>query len=403
MKKLLLVVGLFTGLIILVTSQGFADDTKKEIEELKRRIEELEKKEASKGTAGDVTGELSDKITEKISFSGAVELDFSYANDSDPANNTVNDSTSDLDIGTVELGAEIKFHEYVTGNFLLKGENLDKDDKVFWDEATITIRKEGFPLYFIGGKRGQPFGVFESHLINDPITKDCYEIAKTGATVGFTPDILGLDASFTAYRGEVLMGHMLDGAYGLGRDYKDAAGVLPVWRTGGMGAGYAETDDVSSYIGNITVSPIEGLTLASFYDSEPGDGNRNETVGGMFNFKIWKLTFDAEYMKAVSREKDSADNKEYKESAWFGAVALQVTEPLELAARYESFDDDIAGDQDGTLKNRYSLGANYTLFKKDNFSTTIMAEYRKSDYEKASGSIFDDNLDEFFVRLAMAF
>lgn len=399
MKKLLVAVGFLTGFMILVTSQGFADDTKKEIEELKRRIAELEKKEEAK----DVTGGITEKIAENISFSGGVELDFSYADDNNIGDNTDNDPTSDLDIGTVELGAEIKFHEYVTGNLILKGENLDNDDRVFWDEATIMIKKEGFPLYFVGGKRGQPFGVFESHLINDPVTQDCYEIAKTGATIGFTPDILGLDASLTVYKGEVLMDHMLDGAYGLGRDYKDAAGVLPGWRTGGMSAGYAETDDVSSYIGNITVSPIEGLTLTSFYDSEPGDGDRNETIGSAFNFKIWKFTFDAEYIKALSREKDSADNREYKESAWFGAVAFQVTEPLELAVRYEGFDDDIAGDQDGILKNRYSLGANYTLFEKKNFSTTIMAEYRKSDYEKASGSISDDKLDEFFTCLAIEF
>jgi len=389
MKKLLLAVGLLTGLIIMVTSQGFADDTKKEIEELKRRIEELEKKEASKGTAGETAGGITDKIAEKISFSGAVELDFGYANDGNPGDKTDNDSTSELDIGTVEIGAEIKFHEYVTGNLLLKGEALDSDnDRVFWDEATITIQKEGFPVYFIGGKRGQPFGVFESHLINDPITQECYEIAKTGATVGFTPGLLGLDISGTVYKGEVLAGTLYGAGFGLTRDNSPA---------------YTETDDVSSYIGNITVSPIEGLTFAAFYDSEIGDGDRNETIGGMFKFQIWKLTFDAEYMKAISREKNFTDDKAYKESAWFGAVAFQVTEPLELAARYEGFDDDNDGDQDGTLKNRYSIGANYTLFQKENFSTTLMAEYRRSDYEKASGSIFDDKLDEFFIRLAMAF
>jgi len=385
----LFVVGLLTGLIIMVTSQGFADDTKKEIEELKRRIEELEKKEASKGTAGETAGGITDKIAEKISFSGAVELDFGYANDSDPADNTVNDSTSDLDIGTVALGAEIKFHEYVTGNLLLKGEALDSgNDRVFWDEATITIQKEGFPVYFVGGKRGQPFGVFESHLINDPITQECYEIARTGATVGFTPGLLGLDISGTVYKGEVLADTLYGAGFGLARDNRPA---------------YAATDDVSSYIGNITVSPFEGLTFAAFYDSEPGDGDRNETLGSMFKFQIWKLTFDAEYMKALSREKNFTADKAYKESAWFGAVAFQVIEPLELAARYEGFDDDRSGDQGGTLENRYSIGANYTLFQKENFSTTLMTEYRRSDYEKASGSVFDDKLDELFVRLSIAF
>jgi len=37
----------------------------------------------------------------------------------------------------------------------------------------------------------------------------------------------------------------------------------------------------------------------------------------MFNLQIWKLTFDAEYMKAISREKNFTDDKAYKESAWF--------------------------------------------------------------------------------------
>ena len=386
MKKLLYVVWLFTGLIILlVASQGFAEDTRIELKELKTRIEELERRgerqeEKSKG--------ILEGMAEKIRFSGAIELDFSYADDSDTSDNTVSDPTSDLQIGTVELGAEIKLHEYVTGNFLLKGENLDSDDKVFWDEATITIQNEGFPLYFVGGKRGQPFGVFESHLINDPITKECYEIARTGATLGFTPDLLGLDASFTVYRGEVLADKLYNAGFGLTRSTSPT---------------YSATDDVSSYIGNISISPVEGLTMAVFYDSEPGDGDRNETAGGMFNFQVWKLTFDAEYMKAISREKNYTDDKAYKESAWFGSVALQVAEPMELAARYEGFDDDRDGDQDGTLKNRYSMGANYTLFKKENFSTTIMAEYRRSNYEKESGSAYDDKLDEFFVRLAIAF
>ncbi|MFH1626374.1 MAG: LbtU family siderophore porin [Pseudomonadota bacterium] len=385
MKKLLFVVWLFTGLTIFVTSQGFAEDTKRELEELKIRIEELEKKaEKQEEKSRQILG----GIAEKIRFYGTVELDFSYADDSDTADNTVNDSTSDLQIGTVELGAEIEFHEYVTGNLLLKGENLDSDDRVFWDEAIITIQKEGFPFYFVGGKRAQPFGVFESHLINDPITQESYEINRTGATFGFTPRLWGLDISATVYRGEVLAGKLYDAGFGLTRSTSPT---------------YAETDDVSSYIGNISASPFEDLTLALFWDSEPGDGDRNETIGGMFNLRIWKFTLDAEYMKAKSRERNYADDRAYEESAWFGAVAFRAADPLELAARYEGFDDDRDGDQDGSLEARYSIGANYTLFEKDNFSTTIMAEYRRSNYEKASGSTYDDKLDEFFVRLAIAF
>jgi len=355
-------------------SEGMSNyELEQEIKTLKEKIEGI--------------SDLSDRLT----FSGAIELDFSYADDHDIGNNTVNDSSSDLDIGTVELGLEAAFHEYVTGNFILKGEALDTDDdRVFWDEATISIQKEGFPLYFVGGKRGQPFGMFETHLINDPITQDCYEIAKTGVTIGYTIESLGLDISATVYKGEELMTHLNDAEYGFARDNSPA---------------YEETDDVSSYIGNITISPVEALMLSAYYDSEPGDGDRNETAGISAHYEIRMVTLDAEYIAALSREKHFTDNKEYKESAWFGAVAYQATEPLEIAARYEAFDDDITGEQDSHLTDRYSIGFTYTLFKKDDFATNLMGEYRVSNFEVESGNPngVDDKVNEAFLRLAIEF
>ena len=345
--------------------------------EIERQIKALKEKIEGGGVPG------------LLSFSGAIELDYSYADDSDIGDNTVNDSTSDLDVGTAELGLEMAFHEYVTGNFLLKGEALDTDDdRVFWDEATISIQREGFPFYFVCGKRGQPFGFFETHLINDPITQGCYEIVKTGVTVGYTADFLGLDISATLYKGEELIGHLEDSGYGFERDNNPT---------------YEETDDVNSFIGNITISPLEGLILAVYYDSEPGDAERNETAGATVNYELGRFTVDAEYIAALSREKHFTDNREYKESAWFAAVAFQVMDPLEIAARYEAFDDDITGDQDGHLTDRYSVGFTYTLFEKDDFATNLMGEYRISKYEKAAGSTADDKLNEAFLRLALQF
>jgi len=378
-KNLVIILISFLMTILIGTPPSFSQamsnyELEQELKALKEKVEE----------PGVLAG-LSDKLT----FSGAIELDYSYAEDSDIGDNTVNDSTSDLDIGTVELGLEVAFHEYVTGNFILKGEALDTDnDRVFWDEATITIQKEGFPIYFVGGKRGQPFGVFESHLINDPITQDCYEIAKTGATTGYTTDYL--DISATVYKGEELIGHLEEAEYGFERDNSPT---------------YEETDDVGSYIGNITISPVEALELSAYYDSEPGDGDRNETAGISVHYEIGMVTLDAEYIAAISREKNFTDNEEYKESAWFGAIAFQVIDPLEIAARYEAFDDDISGDQDGYLTDRYSIGFTYTLFEKDNFATNFMGEYRVSNYEVVEGNPngVDDELKEAFLRLAIEF
>lgn len=382
MKRILFTtIAFIFGWVLLSYSPVYAGD----VEDLSGRIKKLEDKVQQQE---EKSKELLGKLSEHIKFSGAIELDYSYTDPRDIANKK-SDSTSEFDIGTIELGAEVKFHEWVTGKFLLKGENLDGDnDRVFWDEASITVQKEGFPLYFVGGKRTQPFGVFNSHLINDPITQDCYEVVKAGATIGFTPDFLGLDISATAYKGEVLADKLSEAGYGWARDPDPNPDP---------------TDDVNSYIFNVSLAPIKGLKLSAYFDSEPGQKDRNETAGGTIEYKIGLFTFDAEYIKALNREVNATAAKEYRESAWFGAIAFQVADPLEIAVRYEAFDDDIDGDQDGHLENRYSIGANYKLFEKDNFTTTLMFEYRRSNYEKAAGSAAQDKADEVFARLAFNF
>ncbi|MCD6487201.1 MAG: LbtU family siderophore porin [Syntrophobacterales bacterium] len=347
-------------------------DLEHKINELNERLEKAEKT----GVPGKL-GEWLDCVT----LSGAIELDYSYTDPRDVENKN-SDSTSDLNIGAAELGLEVCFHEYVTGNFILKGENLDDDDRVFWDEATITIQKEGFPLYFVGGKRGQPFGVFESHLISDTITQDCYEIAKTGATIGFVPGILGLDISATVYRGDTLIEHLDEAEVG-------ADVVVP------------DNDDVSSFIANVTVEPAEGLFLSAYWDSEPGNDERNETLGGTAHYEFWKVALDAEYIGAKKREKIAGE--EHKESAWFAAAAFQVTDPLEIAVRYGAFNYDLDGDQDGHLENRYSVGVSYILFEKNDFATTLMLEYRKSNYENETGVTVEDAVNEVFAKLAIEF
>jgi hypothetical protein len=88
-----------------------------------------------------ILGQISDRLT----LFGIIELDDSYADDSDLSDNTSNQSSSDLDIDTVELGLEATLHEYISANLLLKGEALDSDDdRIFWDEVFFTIQKEGF-------------------------------------------------------------------------------------------------------------------------------------------------------------------------------------------------------------------------------------------------------------------
>lgn len=328
-------------------------------------------------------------IYDKIILSGAIELDYAYAQDSDVLDNTQNHSTSDLDIGTIELGMEARLHEYVTANLLLMGENLDSDRRIFWDEAFVTLANKNLPFYFIGGKRCQPFGKFESLLINDPITQDLYEINKTGATASLVFSQLGfsgldLDISATLYKGETLMDRVGDTGYGPERSTSPA---------------YDPTDSVNSFILYAGLGLAENMSLSLFFNSEPGDGERNTTLGSAFHWERAGFILDAEYATALARETHDADNREYKERAWTASLGYQILDPLLIAVRYENFH---AGEkQPSSLDHRYSLGTTYTLFENEPFVCNLMGEYRRSFYEPDVGT--DQNLNEFFARLALEF
>ena len=134
-----------------------------------------------------------------------------------------------------------------------------------------------------------------------------------------------------------------------------------------------------------------------------GDGDRNDTAGISAHYEIANFILDGEYIGAIKREKHYTDNQEYKESAWFVSLGYQIMNPLLAAIRYESFDDGQSDDQDEHLDCRYSIGLIYTLFENEDFACSLLGEYRKSEYELSSESSADDNLNEFFARIAIEF
>ena len=115
-------------------------------------------------------------------------------------------STSDIFLRDAEVDFEFKPTDYITGKLVLKSEyfgsdttdgGAEADSAVVVDEATITFEQEdGFPLYFVIGKRTQPFGAFYERLVTDTPSKDAYEANQVGVTVGYkNKSLWGLDAS----------------------------------------------------------------------------------------------------------------------------------------------------------------------------------------------------------------
>jgi hypothetical protein len=367
---------------------------KEEIEEKGSADTELEKQEqqpieteetADEDEETEGTVILSRLPVEKITLGGFIDLDFDYYDRSDVSDKN-SDSTSDLGLGSVDLELRVFFNKWVKAKIVLAADDVGKEDgdgKIKLDEAIFTLECPQVPLYFTGGKTVLPFGVFENHLIVDTLMEDLYEIDTVGATLGFTPDFYGLDISITVYEGQEIIENLND------------------FETHEFSPDRQEEDDVSSFIANVTLEPVEDmLTFSVFYDSEPGDGRRNQTIGGAFAVDVWKLSLDGEYITALEREKGE-NGEENKESAWVMGIALQPIEsvPLMFAVRYEDFDDDQSGGQDEVLDYRGVAGFSYKFLK----WATFFFEYDYLKYEKESGSDAADHVNELHFRIGLAF
>ncbi len=378
--------------------------TQKEHKELKAEIRKEAKKEDEKVTA---EGSSATKWPDRVSIKGAVAGEYRWVKHSNMTTKD-SDSTSDLYLRTVELSLEAELADWITAAITVNSEWIGDDvkpgnEKLTVDEAVITLRKEGVPLYLIAGKRTQSFGVFESHLVTDPMTQDAYETKRAGVTLGYQRTFMDLDASVTVYKGEEIMTHLFESGL------FDSDSISRVSDPPG--------GDVGSYILNISITPIaEHLRLSAAYLSEPGNGKRNNTLSLSATYNclfIDGLSIDAEYITALQREeyRDASTvlADKYKERILSLGAAYRVAEPVEVALRYEHFDDDGLVKETGTwsVANRYSIGGTYTFYENEDLcvSSYLALEYRKTDYrlsETVKASM-DDNNSELYMRLGMEF
>jgi len=356
-----------------------------------KQIEEIEEKEEEEERVGTLNPIIQEIFGEKVRLNGVVELNYEYLDVEDIGDEN-SDSSSDFFMSTAELALRVFFNEWSKTRIVVTAEDVGRqgeDGKIRLDEAIANLKSLHVPLYLIGGKTVMPFGVFEDHLIEGTLAEDLYEIDEWGATIGYHPDFYGLDISFSAYRNPQVMRNLED------------------FDTHDFSTAPKNEDKFRSYIANISLEPIEDtLILSAYYDSEPGDGRRNQTIGGAFTVNYWKFTLDAEYVTALAREKGE-NEEENKESAGVVGLAFEPLESLQLATRYAVFSDDNPGDQDEVLDYRIVAGFNYSLLELVDVSfltdATIFFEYRYSKYEKETGSEATDSQNMFQFQVVLGF
>lgn len=328
---------------------------------------------------------------------------------------------SNLYLRTLELDLETELASWMAAELVLNSEYLGDpvhagDEEITVDEATGRLGREGFPLYLVIGKKTQPFGYFENDLLTQPMTQDAYETKPVGLTLGVTGP-LELDFSATAYQGPTMMDQLFDS------HLFDATRIARA---------PALSQSVDSFIISASITPVkDSLLLFGALQGEPGRGRRNLSYDAGYNFALpfyKNLVLDGEYIKALAREDYLGFDRSFREGvfsqslAWrseirkrkrFGGRRFKARKshlesvPLELAVRYESFDDDglAAAARAWSARDRASAGIRWSFFEGKGATAYVGGEYRHSDYRvsRRLDDLMDDRNEEIYLRLGMVF
>lgn len=123
--------------------------------------------------------QIAEEVVQSLTLNGVVEVEINHTKD------FAGDSSSGLELATVELAIDAQVHPWVQGHLLFLYEEGDDDDVVI-DEAFITIgNNKETPFYLSAGRMYVPFGTFATYMISDPLTLEMAETQETAVQVGY--------------------------------------------------------------------------------------------------------------------------------------------------------------------------------------------------------------------------
>lgn len=370
--------------------------------------------------ASDSTNVKETSSADRLKLSGSFQGELRWSRDV-VRRPSADRTTSDLYLRRVEIALESSLAENVTSTVVLNSEWLNDfvnagDQQIAIDEVHIDLQGSRAGPYAIFGKKSQPFGAFENQLISDPMAKDAYETNKVGLTVGLQAGA-AFDASLTLYKGTELMNHLFQSRL------LDTSRVMRVPDS---------VTQVGSWIASGTFSTVDSsLTLMAALLSEPGLDRRNVSVQVATNIVVpsaKNISVDAEYIKAVRRERYFVADREFREGVIGVTLAYSFvyrpsqftrrglyrarrlftrSHPFTTALRYEYFHDDGIATffSSRVIRNRYSLAGRYTILERVGTIAYVGAELNRTTFGVPTGASDPevDHSDTFLARFGVDF
>ena len=170
--------GVATVAALALNAPAMAGDmVEDKLETMEQRIKYLEDRVASQDQMivekeGEIAG-LADGWFNSVSVGGAIELELVAES---PAEG---DGSTSAGVGKAELGVAAAINDEWGGEIIVKHD----DGTIVLDEAFLTFESGG-GISASAGEQGVPFGVYDTNLVSDPLTKDFGDTGGVSLVLG---------------------------------------------------------------------------------------------------------------------------------------------------------------------------------------------------------------------------
>lgn len=334
----------------------------------------------------------------RVGVSGVVEIEAAQEKGYD------GESVNGLDVATVDLVVAAEVNDWMGAETVL---TYDGDgDKMTVDTATLTLAPPDTPVALIAGRHGfggstpVPFGVYETGMVSDPLTKDLGGASDDAVQLAL--DLDGVSASAFVFKGENDRGENdrienfgFSAGYALERDEVSFALGLSwiddIGESGGFRDATGEFMSASEYKAAVAEiredtgiadrdKPAEIAALEGFRGASKVAGGGASLVAGFGG-----MTVIAEYVTAMSEFKPyevAFRDKGAKPSAWMveaGYGFELAGKPSSVAVGYQGTGQALAL---GLPESRFLVGFSVELLE----AFSLNLEYaRHRDYGRGDG------------------
>lgn len=200
---------------------------------------------------------------------------------------------SDIVLATVELGLGARINDWTRADILFLHEEDETDLEV--DIGTITIAAPDGPWALTGGQFYVPFGVFDSHMVSDPLTLELGETRESAVMFGGAVE--GFSGAVYLFNGDNDPGGDQDiDNWGAVAGYATEAGGLGLAANIGFINDLGDSDALQDTI-DANLAAIGAGRAATL------DGRRDDVHGWFASaaFTSGRFTFIGEYLAATDR------------------------------------------------------------------------------------------------------